>query len=70
MLRCTGMWLDVYVFVGSGGGTLQARLDHVKGMDGECGDCAGGEAGNGLDQRGGEARMVVSHKGGSNGIML
>ena len=33
-------------------------------MDGECGDCAGGEAGNGLDQRGGEAHMVVSHKGG------
>jgi hypothetical protein len=32
-------------------------------MDRKCGCGAGGEAGNGLDQRGGEARMVVTHQG-------
>jgi hypothetical protein len=31
-------------------------------MDGESGYRASGEAGNGLDQRGGEARMVFVHK--------
>ena len=31
-------------------------------MDRDCGNGAGGEAGNGLDQRGGEVRMVVGHK--------
>ena len=44
--------------------TLKAGLDHIQWMNGERGDGAGGQAGNGLDQRGGEARMVFVHKGG------
>ena len=39
-------------------------------MDSESGDCASGEASNGLDQRGGEARMALSHKGEISGVML
>jgi hypothetical protein len=46
------------------GQTLQAGLDHVERVDGERGDGAGGQAGDGLDQRGREARMVFVHKGG------
>jgi hypothetical protein len=42
--------------------TLETGLDHIEGMDGESGYRAGREAGNGLDQRGGEARMVFVHK--------
>lgn len=47
---------------GSGGGTLKTSLDHVERMDGEGRNCTGGEAGDGLNQRGGEARMVFIHK--------
>lgn len=39
-------------------------------MDGEGGDGASREAGNSLNQRGGEARMIVSHMGGTDFIML
>jgi hypothetical protein len=46
------------------GQTLQAGLDHVERVDGERGDGAGGQAGDGLDQRGREGRMVFVHKGG------
>jgi hypothetical protein len=49
---------------------LEAGLDHVEGMDGECRYGASGEASDGLDQRGGEARMVVIHMGGLRLIML
>lgn len=47
--------------VGGGGSTLETGLDYVERMDGECGYCAGGEAGDGLDQRGRQARMVFIH---------
>jgi hypothetical protein len=65
-------------FVGSwelgGGGkgrpTLETRLDHVQGVDGEGGYRAGGEAGDGLDQRGGEARMVFIHKGRGTAVII
>jgi hypothetical protein len=50
--------------------TLEAGLNHVEGMDGECRYGASGEASDGLDQRGGEARMVVIHMGGLRLIML
>jgi len=42
--------------------TLQARFDHVKGMNSQRGCGASGEASDGLNQRGREARMVVIHR--------
>jgi len=42
--------------------TLKTRLDHVQRMDSQRGNGAGREACNCLDQRGGEARMVVVHQ--------
>ena len=53
-----------------GEGTLKPGFDHVEGMDGKRGSCASCKAGNGLDQRGGEARMVVVHEGGIGFIIL
>jgi hypothetical protein len=47
-----------------GASTLKTGLDHVQRVHSERGDGAGGEAGDGLDQRGGEARMVFCHVGG------
>jgi len=52
------------------GGTLKPGFDHVQRMDGEGGSCASCEAGNGLDQRGREARMVVVHEGVIGFVML
>jgi hypothetical protein len=52
------------------GSTLESGFDHIEGMDGKCGTCASCEASNGLDQRGGEARMVVVHEGGIGFVML
>jgi hypothetical protein len=49
---------------------LETRLDHVQGVDGEGGYRAGGEAGDGLDQRGGEARMVFIHKGRGTAVII
>ena len=42
---------------------MESGFDHVEGMDGKCGTCASCEASDGLNQRGGEARMVVVHEG-------
>jgi len=39
-------------------------------MNGKSGDGASCEASDSLDQRGGEARMVVVHEGGIGFIML
>jgi hypothetical protein len=50
--------------------TLEAGLDHVEGVDGECRYGASGEASDGLDQRGGEAHMVVIHMSGLTLIMF
>jgi hypothetical protein len=60
VLRWTAEWLAVPI-TRSRKTTLEARLDHVKGMDCESRDCAGREASNGLDQRWRESRMVLSH---------
>ena len=49
---------------------METGLDHVEGMDGKCRYGAGRETSDGLDQRGGEARMAVIHVGGLTLIML
>lgn len=49
------------------GGTLKASLDHVEGMDCQSGDGAGGEAGDGFNERGREALMVGGHREGKVG---
>lgn len=49
---------------GRRGRTLEACLDYVKRVDDEGGDCTGAEASAGLDQRGGEARMIFIHSKG------
>lgn len=64
MLRWTGRSLEQLPEPGEGERrTLQAGLDYVERVDGERGDGAGGQAGDSLDQRGREARMVFVHKG-------
>lgn len=50
--------------------TLEPRLDHVEWVDSEGRGGAGAEAGDGLDQRGGHARMVVIHSKVSGGAWL
>jgi hypothetical protein len=52
------------------GGTLKSGFDHVQRMDDEGGCCASCEAGNGLDQRGREPRMGVTHEGVIGFVML
>ncbi len=54
----------------NGRATLQTRLNHIQRMDRKRRDCAGGEASDGLDQRGREARMVFGHEGNFWCIML
>ena len=41
--------------------TLKTGFNHVEGMDGQCRYGTGREAGDGLDQRGRETRMVFTH---------
>ena len=49
---------------------MKPGFNYVEWMDGKCGACASCEASDSLDQRGGEARMVVVHEGGVGFIML
>ena len=49
-------------------GTLKASFDYVQRVYRESCDRSSGEAGNGLNQRGRETRMVVIHERRNGGV--